>query len=211
VTRSPVVRSPVILGLFFAVPSVSACDEEAPAVGAFSYEASAPVGRCAAVEQRHAIEGQTHVPECSTVAYGTKPPSSGNHYDAWAAFMVYANVVPEGYWVHDLEHGAVVLSYNCEDGCGADVSAASEMLKALPPDPLCLATATVPRRVVMTPDPNLDVPFAASAWGYTLRANCFDADAFRSFIDRHYGLGPENICGGGVDLSSGVAPGCGGR
>jgi hypothetical protein len=206
------VRVRVIFALFSA--AVSACTDDAPDgsnTANVSYEAGAPVGLCAAVEQQHGIEGQVHVPECTTIAYGTNPPSSGNHYGAWAAFKVYSNPIPPGYWVHNLEHGAVVLTHNCEDGCGGDVAAAEAMLNALPADPLCLSTATVPRRTIMTPDPELDVPFAASAWGYTLRANCFDAEAFRSFIDRHYGAGPEGVCAGGVDLATGVSPGCGGR
>lgn len=204
-------RFHAVFVLVFGSAAASACNDDGPAVDSTSYEASAPMGPCDAVEQRHAIEGQTHVPECSTIAYGTKPPSSGNHYDSWAAFKIYTNAIPEGYWVHDLEHGAVVISYNCADGgCGADVSAAAEMLNSLPPDPVCLATSTVPRRTIMTPDPNLDVSFAASAWGYTLRAKCFDADVFRSFVMRHSGAGPENLCGDGVDLAKGLAPGCGG-
>jgi hypothetical protein len=213
VTGSGAVRFPAVVPLCLLVPPLAACDDDEPAVANVSvqFEAGAPMGTCAAVEQQHAIEGQSHVQECSPIAYGTKPPSSGNHYDAWAAFKVYSNPIPPGYWVHDLEHGAVVLTYNCPDGCDADVAAAVTMLNALAPDPLCLSTATVPRRTIMTPDPNLDVRFAASAWGFTLRANCFDTDVFRSFIDRHYGAGPESVCGGGVDLATGVQPGCGGR
>ncbi len=207
-----------------------------------SYEASAPMGICNAVEQQHPIEGFTHVPECSTVAYLTKPPSSGNHYPVWAAYRQYTIVIPEGYWVHDLEHGAIVLSYNCDnyaamtdaaasdsqapdsgdagdqgaaDGgplgqCAADIAAAQAMLDALPDDPECTSLGpTVKRRSVMTPDPKLDVPFAASAWGWTLRADCFDPTVFQAFALSHYGQGREDLCGDGEDLSSGIAPGCG--
>lgn len=168
------------------------------------------MGPCAAVEQQHVIEGQSHVPECSPVEYETLPPSSGDHYGIWAAFKVYSTPVPEGYWVHDLEHGAVVLSYNCPDGCDADVAAATQMLNELPADPLCLSSGEgVRRRSVMTPDPKLDVEFAASAWGFTLRADCFDPDVFRSFAVRHYAAGPEDLCADGIDLATGVPQGCG--
>ena len=197
-------------GLVFAA-LFPACDSgTAPAPANVTYEAGPPTGPCDAVEQQHAIEGQTHVPECSVVHYGTKPPSSGDHYGVWAAFKIYSNPIPEGYFVHDLEHGAIVFSYNCPSGCDADVSAASATLAALPPDPLCLTEGTARRRDVMTPDPHLDVPFAASAWGFTLRAKCFDPEVFRSFAERHYGQGPEALCADGVDLSGGVSPGCGG-
>ena len=173
---------------------------------------SAPVGSCKAVTQQHAIEGETHVAICSYVDYRTLPPSSGDHYPIWAAYMTYDKPVPEGYWVHNLEHGGIVLSYNCgAAGCAADVAAAQRMINAYPADPLCAADG-VKNRLLMTPDPRLDVRFAASAWGWTLRANCFDADAFLAFVKAHYGQGAEVICGGGEDVigvTSGDPPGCG--
>ncbi len=178
-----------------------------------SSAASAPVGPCGAVVQQHPIEGATHVAVCSYVDYLTLPPSSGNHYPYWAAFTTYTSRVPEGFWVHDLEHGAIVLSYNCgEAGCADDVAAAQQMIDAYPEDPLCDATASgVRARFVMTPDPRLDVPFAASAWGWTLRANCFDPDAFLAFAQAHYGQGPEVLCEQGIDPTddSSVGPTCG--
>jgi hypothetical protein len=193
---------------------VAACgSEDPPGVTHGSYPASAPVGPCGAVTQQHALEGETHVPACSYVDYHTNPPSSGNHYSTWAAFISYAQPVPEGYWVHDLEHGAIVITYNCgEAGCAQDVAAAEAMINEFPEDPICDTIATgVRARFVLTPDPHLDVPFAASAWGWTLRANCFDKDAFLAFAQAHYGHGPEVLCGQGVDVigTSAAPAGCG--
>ena len=167
-------------------------------------------GPCSAVIEQHPIEGATHVSVCSPVTYLTKPPSSGNHYPIWAAYKCYASAIPEGFWVHNLEHGAIVLSYHCPGGCTADVAAAQAWIDALPDDPLCAVDAGDARvRVVMTPDANLDVKFAASAWGWTLRANCFDPVAFTAFSQAHYGQGPEVLCAEGQDLSLGVPDGCG--
>jgi hypothetical protein len=154
---------------------------------------------------------QAHATECGLVSYGTKPPSSGNHYPIWAAYQQYTVALPEGYWVHNLEHGAVVMSYNCPDGCPDDVEAAGKMMSAFPDDPLCAELGgPVRHRLILTPDPALDVRFAASSWGWTLRANCFDADAFNAFATQHYGQGPEAICSDGKDFASlGVPPLCG--
>ena len=178
-----------------------------------TYEASAPIGSCGAVEQQHAIEGFAHVAVCSYVDYLTLPPSSGNHYPNWAAFMTYDQPVPEGFWVHDLEHGAIVLTYNCgEAGCAEDIAAAQQMIEAFPQDPICNpVVGGVKSRFVMTPDPRLDVRFAASAWGWTLRANCFDPSAFLAFAQAHYGQGRELLCSAGIDVigTSAAAPGCG--
>ncbi len=175
-----------------------------------SYDATDAGGPCHAVAQQHPIEGYAHVPVCSVVTYDTNPPSSGNHYPVWAAYKTYTTPVPEGFWVHDLEHGAVVLTYNCPTGCAAELAQAQAMIDALPADPLCTsAGGTVTRRVVMTPDPKLDVPFAASAWGWTLRADCFDATAFRAFSIDHYDQGREVTCADGQDVSTGLPGNCG--
>jgi hypothetical protein len=162
---------------------------------------SAPIGPCNAVVQQHAIEGFLHVPVCSDVTYLTNPPSSGNHYPIWAAFQSYDAAVAEGYWVHDLEHGAVVFSYNCPSGCAADVAAAQAYIDGMPDDPLCVPADGDPRvRMTMTPDPMLEVPFAASTWGWTLRADCFDPVAFGAFVQEHYGQGRELLCAQGDTL-----------
>jgi hypothetical protein len=183
--------------------------EELPVSDA-SYDASGPVGPCSAVEQEQAIEGFEHVAVCSYVAYGTKPPSSGNHYPIWAEYKTYTSPVPEGFYVHNLEHGTIVLTYNCPNGCDSDIAAAQAMLDALPSDPDCAAQGSpVRRRSLMTPDPKLDVPFAASAWGWTLRAQCFDPVAFQAFALKHYNQGREDICADGEDVSTGLAANCG--
>jgi hypothetical protein len=187
-----------------------ACDGCAP---------SPPMGACAAVVEQQGIEGASHVAECTIIDYGTNPPSSGDHYPFWAAYKTYMSPIPEGFWVHDLEHGAVVLTYNCAVGqgdagdCAGEVAAAQAMIDALPSDPLCVELAqpeNVLRRTVMTPDPKLDVRFAASAWGWTLRANCFDATIFREFAVAHYGMGTEPLCNDGEDpIAAGLPSGCG--
>ena len=65
--------------------------------------------------------------------------------------------------------------------------------------PLENVTDTIKRRLIITPDPNLDVQFAASTWGHMLKADCFDADLVETFIDDHYADAPEDLCGGGID------------
>jgi hypothetical protein len=139
-----------------------------------------------------------HIATCSAVTYSTDPPTSGPHYPIWAAFKSYTSPVPRGFTVHDLEHGAVVISYNCATSCDAEVAALEAYLAAIPADPLCVAPLT--RRFVVTPDPLLGHRFAAAAWGAALTSDCFDLDALGPFIDAHYGMAPENFCSNGSDV-----------
>ena len=145
----------------------------------------------------------THLQPCSPVSYTENPPAGGEHYWTWAAFGSYAFPVPRGFWVHDLEHGAVVFSYNCPEGCEEEVRNVQALIDALPVDPLC--PSATPRRVVLTPDPLLDVRWGLSAWGHTLRAQCVDAERFRAFYLNHFGLAPEQLCAAGSTFD-GVPP-----
>jgi hypothetical protein len=162
---------------------------------------------CALVFGCHGIEGAAHLPICSPTTYGTNPPSSGNHYGIWAAYKTYTKPFPVGFWVHNLEHGAVVLTYNCPAGCANDVARMQAFIDHLPAD----CGSAPPRRTILVPDPDLDVRFAASSWGFTLKGDCFDEAAFGAFVAAHYGNGPESICSDGVDpltAGNGGAPLC---
>lgn len=166
-------------------------------------------GVCHVFVAKHPIEGQQHVPDCTKLTFGTNPPSSGNHYQAWGAFGVYDAPLPRGNWVHNLEHGSVVFTYNCPDGCDDEIESAKDMLRDLVADPGCEE-----RRVMLIPDPKLDVTWGASAWGYNLRSDCLDEGRMKSFFESRIGKGPEAVCAPGVEFRNSdgtlnVTPGCG--
>jgi hypothetical protein len=108
--------------------------------------------------------------------------------------------VPRGYYVHDLEHGAIVLLYNCgASGCPNVVATLQAAADAIADDPLCTALPEGVRvRTVVTPDPLLDVPVAAAAWGWTYKAECADLPTLKAFAIEHYGQGPEVLCSNGT-------------
>ncbi|HMJ16351.1 MAG TPA: DUF3105 domain-containing protein [Polyangiaceae bacterium] len=163
---------------------------------------SAPVGQCNAVTAQQPDEGAAHAEECSTLSFLSNPPSSGTHYGVFPAFGVYATELSRGYWVHALEHGGIVFSYNCGAGCADDIAAAILFIENLDPEPLCVSSGQLGPRIILTPDSELDTRWAASSWGYTLRADCFDPQAFGAFAAEHVGRAPENICGGTPGLET---------
>lgn len=58
--------------------------------------------------------GRDHVNDISEITYNSDPPTSGTHFPAWAKKGVYDRVVSDGYLLHSLEHGYIVISYDCE-------------------------------------------------------------------------------------------------
>jgi len=163
---------------------------------------------CTTTVQQHTDEGAVHISCTSPTDYLTDPPSSGNHYNCWAAYQTYAAPIPWGNLVHSLEHGAMVIVYNCPEGCADDVANIQSFIDGLPLDKDC-APSLGRNRIILMPDPMLDVRFAASAWTWTLRADCFDPGAFRQFFNDHYDHGREVICSNGwqpAQLCSDICP-----
>ena len=163
-------------------------------------------GACTAVIAQHPNEGALHVDCLPVPTYRTRPPSSGNHYPIWADYKTYTTPVPWGHLVHDLEHGAIVIVYSCaasDPTCAAEIARAQAMIDGLPfpldPADVDVANgyeciAPTKHRVILAPDPTLDVRWAASAWTWTLRASCFDTPTFHDFAIAHYGMGGEDLC-----------------
>lgn len=158
---------------------------------------------CTVVEVTNIPEPDfNHITPCTPITYATNPPSGGNHWPIWAAFKQYTTPVPREMYVHDLEHGAIVLTYRCPDGC-PDVVAALGKVFGSQGDPLCLSQpGDPPARMVLTPDPLLDTPIAASAWGATYTATCIDIPSLQAFANAHYGQGREQLCDDGQDVEA---------
>ncbi len=180
-----------LLPLACTAATLTGCSSEpAPAQGTGSDDLAG--GSCNVVPKT--VTGLTafHLDPCTPIDYPDNPPAGGNHYYVWAAYQSYPFVVPRGFWVHDLEHGGIVYTYNCPDGCDDEVAQMQALIDALPVDPTCLSSLQQPpRRVVLTPDPLLNVRWAASAWGHTIAADCLDTDRFTQFYLNHFGQGPE--------------------
>jgi len=163
---------------------------------------------CAIIVDAPPLLDSPHVAIDTPVTYNSNPPSSGPHYPIWAAFQEYSQPVDRRYYVHDLEHGGVVLAYNCQaagdagtaaTACNAVIDGLRAAIAALPDDPLCKGEG-VRVRAVLTPDPLLDVPIAAAAWGQTYRAQCLDLPSLIDFVKTSYGQGPESLCANGQGM-----------
>jgi Protein of unknown function (DUF3105) len=167
---------------------------------------------CKVVMSTNIAQGPAmHVATCTPVKYETNPPSGGDHWGQWVAFKKYTQVVPREMYVHDLEHGAVVLAYRCDGECPEVVMALEKVFDDAKADPLCLTAGSTPKaRLVLTPDPLLDTPIAAAAWGATYTATCIDTDSLAQFVAANYGKGTEVTCFNGQDLDVTGAPMCGG-
>jgi hypothetical protein len=188
------------------VSTPDAAPPDAPPVEASTFDA-APLdgGVCDVRIDAIPILASPHVADGTPVVYDSNPPSSGPHYNEWANFQEFAHPVDDRNLVHSLEHGAVLLLYNCDadaggglDGgaaCDEVVTALRAVRDAFPDDPLCDPAIRV--RIIIAPRPANDVAVAAAAWGNVYRADCVDSASLTAFVTEHYAKGPENFCAPG--------------
>jgi hypothetical protein len=119
----------------------------------------------------------------------------------WVAFKQYSLPVPREMYVHNEEHGGVILAYRCSGDCPEVVTMLEGVVEGMQADPLCVSGPGQPRvRAVITPDPDLTAPIAAAAWGATYTATCLDPESLSEFVAKAYGKGPEATCYNGQDL-----------
>ncbi|KAG8185031.1 hypothetical protein JTE90_017054 [Oedothorax gibbosus] len=113
------------------------------------------------------------------IEYKEMIPTFGNHRPLWPIYGEYVYIPPQR-WLHNLEHGAVVMLYHpcAEPG---EVKKLKKIVKG------CL------RRHVITPYQNLsaDKPLALVTWGCKLQMNYVDENVVKSFIKNHALRGPE--------------------
>lgn len=59
--------------------------------------------------------GREHVTalQVATTKYNSNPPTSGPHLETWVKPGIYTNPQSEGELIHSLEHGYIIVSYNC--------------------------------------------------------------------------------------------------
>ena len=159
-----------------------------------------------------------HVP--GPVVYSVMPPVGGQHSPVWLNAGVYTVPVPSERAVHDMEHGAVWITYD----------------PSLPADKVAVLTSFVAKQsliaetgqgmpdgqanryVVMSPWPSagLPSPIVISSWGYQLRVTDPSDPRLQQFVDtfRHseqyspeYGPPVDGVPTGtgGVAASNGAA------
>lgn len=124
------------------------------------------------------------------VTYAQNPPVGGDHNPVWLNCGIYKTPVPTGNAVHDLEHGAVWITYSPD----------------LAPDQIASLERTVKEKsdgyITLSPYAGLPSSIVASAWGVQVQLADVSDGRLIAFIDR-YQNGPQNpepgaICSRGV-------------
>jgi hypothetical protein len=148
------------------------------------------------------LETRRHIPVDTVPIYAASIPTSGEHYgDHLARWRFHRQIVPRGYWVHNLEHGGVVFLYR--DGASSGiVDALARVYERIPVDPPCSHG-----RVLVVEDSELTTEWAVTVSGpenpsppplgngYVIRADCIKSEqALVDFAIEHRNKSAETLC-----------------
>ena len=188
-------RTPIIAVAVIAVLVV---------VGAFVFtSASSPAYACTTVDTvQEPVEdelgqiqpdmGNTHVSAGDKVTYAVCPPASGKHVNRSGygplAPRVYGpddNSAPNG-WVHNLEHGGLVLLYSCDQGAcdAASLEQLASFNSGFPASAICQIPAGVVGPVVARFE-QMPTKYAALIWNRVLYMDELDPQAVYDFYLRY--------------------------
>ncbi|MGE0551543.1 MAG: DUF3105 domain-containing protein [Kofleriaceae bacterium] len=158
------------------------------------------VGDCDGLVSPVVQQAGIHVPVGTPIEWPSNPPATGMHYPSWAGWNRSYNQLDRGYYVHNAEHGGIVLLYRCVEACPAVVDALTELVRSQPIDPMC--QAPIYNRMLVAYDDRLPdgVQVAAVAWGKIYTAGCVDP-YLATFAAENYARAPENFCADGIPMS----------
>lgn len=132
-------------------------------------------------------EGMDHVAPGTPVERRHQPPASGPHYPTALPRGVYTEAQDPGYWVHSLEHGYIVLLYNCQTDCAALQAQLRQFYESAPK-----SAAYGYQKLIVAPYPQLTSRLAIVAWDRIDRLDQFDAQRLLRFYQAYHDRGPED-------------------
>jgi|GEM_PF-3375256 len=126
--------------------------------------------------------GRRHVQvQVASDVYISHPPTSGPHMPEEVSWGEHATTLSDAAQLHALERGAVILHYNCPNGCAADV----ETLRGILND-------AGTEQLILHPYTNMDDRFAVTAWTRLLALDAIDRELIVDFIEDYRGTVRED-------------------
>ena len=165
--------------------------------GQTPYSPSPPDTNSAPVGQPVDEMPHYHVAQGTQITYMHDPPTSGCHYSLGSGiaplkpgiYVTASTTLTPEYWVHNLEHGYVVVSYNCPSGCTADLQTLQAWYLTLPPD----AGGAVPyAKFIAVPDSSQKEKFDIESWDwFDPLGSTLNMAEVKKFYANHTNQAPE--------------------
>lgn len=155
-------------------------------VGYFVWDLVRPkLGQSVPTQGRTHIQlGDPHEP------YNSDPPTSGPHAPPIGAGF-YDEAPPDENLVHNLEHGYVILWYNCtgldETGCQTLKTQIRDVMDRAKP----VVIGTDVKKLIAVPRPSMEARIALTSWGRIDKLTTFNETEIMEFVRDFRNQAPE--------------------
>lgn len=138
------------------------------------------------------VMASNHIPATAPRPdYNSNPPTSGPHYATPARQGFYTQDPPrDEALVHNLEHGYVIMWYDCTPLDQSQCDALKSQLRGVI-DRAPLSQFTPTKKLIAVPRKDFGAQIALTAWGRILKLDAFDEAAINAFIQEWRDKGPE--------------------
>jgi hypothetical protein len=121
--------------------------------------------------------------------WSTDPPTSGYHYGdpmqpARAGF--FEEAMRDENLVHSLEHGYVIIWYDCSDMSDAECQTLKDGVESV-------VKATNTFKVLGMPREGMETPIIAVSWGMMYKQEVFNKEALVAFVEANREKSPEPL------------------
>ena len=126
-----------------------------------------------------------HVP--GPVKYSVTPPVGGDHNATWMNCGVYTQPVPNERAVHNLEHGAVWITYQPslpKSELNQLYAFFAKQTVITPPGGGSMSGGGKSRYIDITPYPGLPSPIVVSSWGFQLKLTSATDPRLQQFVNK---------------------------
>jgi hypothetical protein len=137
--------------------------------------------------QDHITRGQKHKD------YNSAPASSGPHYNdagAPAPWGAYTMEVPQEVFVHNEEHGGIVVTYNPKLLTTAEISKLQKLFTSPYSN-----NSFAPSKALVTPRANATHAIELAAWTVTFNMDTYNEATLKKFYLQHVSQSPEATAG----------------
>lgn len=123
----------------------------------------------------HVDPGEPHQP------YNSDPPTSGPHHSQSAKAGFYTEPLPDELLVHNLEHGYVIIWYNCGNLASAECERLQRDIQAVTQKAGNSPRTGTPK-LIAVPRPSMDSRLALTSWGRLDKFEAFNEERILNFI-----------------------------
>ncbi|MBI4212896.1 MAG: DUF3105 domain-containing protein [Chloroflexi bacterium] len=133
-----------------------------------------------------ALQGTDHIGKgVAHIAYNSTPPTSGPHWniagEGPVAWGIYDAPIPNEAQIHNLEHGGIMIQYNCSDCPELKQQLEDFYNRYVPTHRIPLFPNS--SKIIVAPYPDMPSRVALTAWGRIDTLDAFDEERIIKFIE----------------------------